>query len=159
MVELPRMSLSSTSPSPASSAAPSSVASIADARNAFIKVAALTLLIYAVLAIFYSTPALSASRNNKELLVWPVTLSLLWAYWQGYVLLKKNLIPKSWILGVGLALAIVAVLVPPFHSTDMFGYVNRGWQQVHYHLNPYVYTINDIPHWENDPMITNNWVT
>jgi hypothetical protein len=37
------------------------------------------------------------------------------------------------------------VLVYPFHSTDVFGYVNRGWQQVHYHMNPYVYTVAEVP--------------
>ncbi len=144
--------------SPAAPQAASQLAACPDQNKGFLKVAILTLVIYASLAVFYSTPALSTSRFNKELVVWPVTLGLLWSYWQGYKRLQKNAVPPGWILGVGAGLAILAVLIPPFHSTDMFGYVNRGWQQLHYHLNPYVYTINDIPHWENDPMITNHWV-
>lgn len=116
------------------------------------------LLIFVALAIFYSTPAFSTSRLNKELMVWPVTLLLLWGYWKGYAVAKTNAIATRWIVLSGLGLALLAVLVPPFHSTDMYGYVNRGWQQAHYHMNPYVYTVNAIPGWESDPMITDHWV-
>jgi alpha-1,6-mannosyltransferase len=132
--------------------------SLPNLTGAFLRLAALMLLVYAALAVFYSTPALSQPRINKELMVWPVTFLLLWGYWRGYILAKDHSVPRRWILLSGLGLAVLAALVPPFHSTDMFGYVNRGWQQAHYHLNPYVYTVNAIPHWENDPMITNHWV-
>jgi hypothetical protein len=52
----------------------------------------------------------------------------------------------------------------PFHSTDVFGYVNRGWQQVAYHTNPYGVTISQLTGngWADplaqDPMLTNHWV-
>ena len=55
-------------------------------------------------------------------------------------------------------MALAAMAIRPFHSTDVYGYINRGWQQVHYGLNPYVYTIDTIPGWQNDPMLTNHWV-
>lgn len=117
------------------------------------------LLVYGGLAVFYNTPALSTARLNKEILVWPVTLVLIWAYWQGAKTQAQNSIPTQWVIGSGILLAILAVLVPPFHSTDMFGYVNRGWQQAYYHLNPYVYTVDAISGWQQDPMITDHWVS
>jgi len=148
--------MASSAPSPDSSApAPDS----GRLQGNFLKIAALTVLIYAVLAFFYNTPALSHPRLNKEILVWPVTFGLLWAYWQGTKAIGQGRdIPARWILLPGLLLAILALLTPPFHSTDMFGYVNRGWQQVHYHMNPYVYTVDAIPNWQADPMITDHWV-
>src|SRR5919202_27946 len=55
-------------------------------------------------------------------------------------------------------LNLSAVFVYPFHSTDVFGYINRGWQQVHYGQNPYVYTTSEIPGWRQDPMIWEHWI-
>jgi hypothetical protein len=129
-----------------------------DTTRRFLWLAAGNILIYGVLWAFYTTPWLHEPRLNRELLVWPVTFLLLWLYWAGYRLVAAKAIPLSWLVGSGLILAIVAALVPPFHSTDIFGYINRGWQQLHYHLNPYVYTIDQIPDWEHDPMITDHWV-
>ena len=51
----------------------------------------LALLVYGALAIFYGTPALSAPRLNKEIMVWPVTVLLLLAYTVGYRLLSQLL--------------------------------------------------------------------
>lgn len=133
---------------------------IESSQGAFFKVTALMLLVYGILAIFYRIPALIDPRFfYKEMLVWPVTLALLWGYWQGTrALAEPNAIPLRWVILSGLGLAILAVLVPPFHSTDMFGYMNRGWQQLHYQMNPYVHTVDAIPNWDKDPMITNHWV-
>ena len=51
-----------------------------------------------------------------------------------------------------------AFLTVPFHSTDVFGYINLGWQQSHYGINPYVYRLVDIPNWQQDPMFTHHWL-
>jgi hypothetical protein len=40
----------------------------------------------------------------------------------------------------------------------VFGYVNRGWQQVHYGQNPYIYRVGDVPGWQQDPMLWEHWI-
>lgn len=119
---------------------------------------ALALLVLAGLWFFYATPALYGPRLNREILVWPVTLLLLWLYWAGAQAVRSQAVSTRTVWISGILLTAVAVLIPPFHSTDLFGYINRGWQQLHYGLNPYVYTVDAIPQWEADPMITDHWV-
>jgi hypothetical protein len=51
------------------------------------------------------------------------------------------------------------VAVIPFHSRDLYGYINRGAQQVFYSLNPYLFTVSDIPDWQTDPMFHSHWVS
>ena len=52
----------------------------------------------------------------------------------------------------------LAFLISPFHSTDIFGYINLGWQQVHYGQNPYLYCLADVPNWQQDPMFHLHWI-
>lgn len=128
------------------------------ARRRFLTLAGVLMAVYGGLWFFYATPALSHARLHKELVVWPVTLGLIWLYWQGYRTVRTGAIPAGWLAGFGLVVGFLAAMIPPFHSTDVFGYINRGWQQWHYGLNPYVYTIDAIKGWESDPMITDHWV-
>ncbi|MEB3205770.1 MAG: hypothetical protein VKK59_00305 [Vampirovibrionales bacterium] len=57
------------------------------------------------------------------------------------------------------ALSMLACVLPAFHSTDVTGYINRGWQQVAYHTNPYLTVIDDIAGWRQDAMFRNHWIT
>lgn len=66
--------------------------------------------------------------------------------------LKKLL---TWVAICGLCL----VAVIPFHSRDLYGYINRGTQQAFYNLNPYLFTVSDIPDWQTDPMFHSHWVS
>src|SRR5262249_28552280 len=50
------------------------------------------------------------------------------------------------------------LLMFPFDSLDLYGYVNKGWLQHHYGLNPYVQTVDSLPLWHSDPMFTNVWI-
>ncbi|WP_373530985.1 hypothetical protein [Vampirovibrio sp.] len=109
-------------------------------------------------ALFYKTPALSAPRWSREVFVWPLTFALIFLYWQGAKTVLAETTPLKRIGWSGVLWAVLAVLIPAFHSTDIYGYINRGWQQLHYGLNPYVFTIDHIPNWHADPMITNHWV-
>lgn len=127
-------------------------------KSPFIRLVGVLALVYGLVWVFYAQPALLASRLSRELFVWPLTLGLLWSYWQGYHFLRKGPVPPGWLFAAAVLLAIIAAFIPPFHSTDLYGYINRGWQQVHYGMNPYVYTIDHVPGWETDPMITNHWV-
>lgn len=108
--------------------------------------------------LFYRTPALCGPRWAREVFVWPLTAALLLGYWQGYRAVFSQEIKSKWLWLTAILFAIVAVLIPPFHSTDIYGYINRGWQQLQYGLNPYVYTVDHIPNWGQDPMITDHWV-
>lgn len=108
--------------------------------------------------VFYRLPILYEPRWSRELFIWPVTIALLALYWCGYQMMRTRTIKMKWVWLSSLLLTIAAVSIPPFHSTDLYGYINRGWQQLHYGLNPYVYTVARIPGWETDPMITDHWV-
>lgn len=61
-------------------------------------------------------------------------------------------------VGFAVVFCFLAFLVFPFHSTDVFGYINRGWQQVHYGQNPYQNNLNDVPNWQQDPMLREHWI-
>jgi alpha-1,6-mannosyltransferase len=87
---------------------------------------------------------------NLTLLVGWIALWL----WQ---LRYQPLTPRQLVLPIGL-LWLVSLWLPPFQSTDVLGYVNRGWQQWHYHTNPYVTTIAQLPNWQHDAMLTDHWI-
>jgi hypothetical protein len=127
-------------------------------KNRFVQLTAVLVLVYAGVWLFYTQPGLSGTRLAKELFIWPLTLGLLAGYRAGFHQLRKDSVPHGWLWAGAVLLALIAAMIPPFHSTDLFGYINRGWQQLHYGMNPYVYTIDHIPGWESDPMITNHWV-
>lgn len=123
-----------------------------------------SVIAYGTLAVFYNTSWLSASRLNRELFVWPLWIVLAVSYLKGYQSLlrykdRAQPYPSTSIVAGGIVLGLLAVMTPAFHSTDLFGYVNRGWQQVEYGLNPYIHTVKDIPGWKIDPMLTNHWVS
>lgn len=114
--------------------------------------------LFGLMAFFYSHPDWTEPRLNRELFIWPVTLGLVLLYWKGYQALREHMPAPAVLVGMSILVSVAALWVPPFHSTDLFGYINRGWQQVAYAMNPYVYTVDDIPDWGSDPMITNHWV-
>lgn len=139
----------------------------ADASGIFtsrlIIIGCLMLMAYLAFLVFYAMPELSGPRLNREIFLWPMVIGLGVLFWQGYQLIltaeethKKPMLKPVIVFGV--LFSLVAVCIENFHSTDLFGYINRGWQQVQYHLNPYSFTVAQIPNWENDPMITDHWV-
>ncbi|MGH9550467.1 MAG: hypothetical protein ACRD3W_13885, partial [Terriglobales bacterium] len=72
--------------------------------------------------------------------------AILLAYRRAFTLLKEH--PAIGVLRTtifAVILAVVAVCIPNFYSTDLFSYVNPGWQQAHYHVNPYVTLIAGTP--------------
>jgi hypothetical protein len=117
----------------------------------------LTLLLYIGLAIFYS---LNCSRQFAihEPVLWPTLLALAVLYIFMLRQVATGRVTTKNIIIAGIAVALAAMAIRPFHSTDVYGYINRGWQQAHYGLNPYVYTVDAIRHWRDDPMLTNHWV-
>jgi alpha-1,6-mannosyltransferase len=120
----------------------------------------LTAAVYLFTCIFYINGPESRSRTAKELAAWFCVVSLLALFWKGYQVIKQT--PDERALRLLIAFAalfcLLAFLTVPFHSTDVFGYINRGWQQVHYAQNPYIYRLGDIPGWQDDPMLREHWL-
>jgi hypothetical protein len=112
---------------------------------------------YVFLGWFYSSPWGHDNSHWREVVHWLAGGFLAWRFWRGLGHAERY--SGKTILGWGAFLALLAVLVPPFHSTDIYGYINRGWQQLQYHTNPYVTAIDQIPQWGYDPMLTDHWVT
>ena len=48
--------------------------------------------------------------------------------------------------------------VIPFHSSDLYGYLNRGFQQSVLHTNPYATPIADIPGWRQWAVLHPHWI-
>jgi hypothetical protein len=58
---------------------------------------------------------------------------------------------------LGMVASIVALISPNFHSVDVYSYISPGWQQLHYHVNPYVTLIRQTQGYGFDPMLTRVW--
>jgi hypothetical protein len=119
----------------------------------------LTACVYLSICLFYRNGPQVYSHTTRELFAWFFCLSLLLLFWRGYQQVNRADKPSlRTIVYFAAAFALLAFLTVPFHSTDVFGYINRGWQQVHYGQNPYVYHLNDIPNWQTDPMFREHWI-
>jgi hypothetical protein len=122
-------------------------------------IGALTACIYVITFFFYLKGPQSHARTAREIFAWFICLSLLFLFWKGYQQVNDSgdVSPRL-VVSFGVLLCVLACLIYPFHSTDVFGYINRGWQQVHYHQNPYVYFTAEIPQWQQDGMIRDHWI-
>src|SRR3977135_1100342 len=99
----------------------------------------LTAVVYLLTFFFYLKGPQSHSRAAKEIFAWFIVSLLLFLFWKGYRIIShtSDISPRL-IGGFGVLLGVLACLIYPFHSTDIFGYINLGWQQVHYGQNPYL---------------------
>ena len=116
--------------------------------------------IYLLTLLFYFKGPQAHSRTGRELFAWFLVPSCLFLFWKGYKAVNdaQETPNVRLVLGFGIVFCLLAFFIYPFHSTDVFGYINRGWQQVHYHQNPYVYFTAEIPHWQQDPMLRDHWI-
>lgn len=53
---------------------------------------------------------------------------------------------------------LLLVFATPFHSSDIFGYLNRGFQQSVFQTNPYLTTIAEIPGWGQSSLLHAHWI-
>ncbi|MDH4378411.1 MAG: hypothetical protein QE263_00690 [Vampirovibrionales bacterium] len=124
---------------------------------------ALLLVCVVTMEWFYAPGGHFHNRLQRELFVWPLALLLM----AGYVLLLNYFptdrpltpIEKAVVVVGGILITTIAAVTVPFHSTDVYGYINRGWQQVAYGTNPYVTVIKALPGWKQDAMLTNHWIS
>lgn len=118
-----------------------------------------SLALYLAFCIFYNIDAFSGPRLNREIFTWLGAIGLGLMYWKGFkAIQQQNTTSIKTVLYFAVAFGVLAFLTPNFHSTDLFGYINRGWQQWHYGTNPYVTVVNELPNWLQDPLLTNHWV-
>jgi hypothetical protein len=111
-------------------------------------------------AVFYNIPGVIGGAG-EEVGGWFLVIGMMTAYYKGYKALlsapDSSTLRKT-IIGFAIAFCLLAILIPPFFSTDVYCYGNIGWQQVKYHVNPYVHSVNETPNWENDPMFCPEWL-
>jgi hypothetical protein len=135
-------------------------ASISRAGRSLFRVGILTAGVYLATFLFYFRGPQGHSRTSRELFAWFFCSSLLVLFYEGYRLVDEasDAAQLRLVIGFAIVFCVIAFFIFPFHSTDVFGYLNRGWQQVHYHQNPYVYSLDEIPNWRNDPMLREHWL-
>lgn len=121
---------------------------------------ALTAAVYLATFVFYVRGFQGYTRTAREVFIWLAVLPLLYLFRRGYLIVRDSGegLKTSQVVGFAALFCITCAAVYPFHSTDVFGYINRGWQQVHYQMNPYVYTVAEVPGWRDDPMIWDHWI-
>jgi hypothetical protein len=118
---------------------------------------------------FWHFPGLGAkgSRVLLDVLTAFAVGGLGWLFYRGWHILAGQTEPLSELeqhqLGrkVLLWTALcggVLLAVVPFHSSDMYGYLNRGFQQSLYHTNPYLTPIAAISGWKQEPMFHAHWI-
>lgn len=67
---------------------------------------------------------------------------------------NKNLELKQ-IQKYSLAIALIAIFLIPADSSDLLGYIARGFQQLDYEVNPFATVIADIEGWRQNPILAN----
>ncbi|MBS2003399.1 MAG: hypothetical protein JST44_17930 [Cyanobacteria bacterium SZAS LIN-5] len=123
---------------------------------------AINSLSYLAFALYYKSSLVDAKYVNHHIsnliVTIPGVVLLLWSYWRGYRAIQEDSTSnlKS-IVVLGLVSAAIAVCIPNFHSSDVFSYIDVGWLQSNYHLNPYVTTVDEIPNFRSDSMLTGVW--
>jgi alpha-1,6-mannosyltransferase len=123
-------------------------------------VGVLTAVVYLATFLFYVRGFQVYSRTAREVFIWLAVLPLLYLFWRGFRIVRDSgaRLKVSTVVIFSAVFCVLCVFVYPFHSTDVFGYINRGWQQVHYHMNPYVYTVAEMPGWRTDSMVWDHWI-
>jgi hypothetical protein len=128
-------------------------------KNSIVLPGVLSAAVYLLICVFYIRGPQAYSHTSRELFAWFFCIALLLLFWSGYKQISRAHDPSiSTIVIFAAIFCLFAFLTFPFHSTDVFGYINRGWQQVHYGQNPYVHHLNDIPNWQQDPMLREHWI-
>ncbi|MBI2811108.1 MAG: hypothetical protein HYX67_09805 [Candidatus Melainabacteria bacterium] len=118
--------------------------------------------IYSAFCLYYTSSWVDAKYVNHHIsnliVTIPGVVLLLYSYWRGYLVVRDNpKVSERSIVFAGVVCALMAVCIPNFHSSDVFSYIDVGWLQAHYHVDPYVTTVDQIPDFHADPMLTGVW--
>ncbi len=95
------------------------------------------------------------NRIIHELSVWLIVFSLLGIFI--YIIQKRSFekLELKHITFISIITATIAVFCLPIDSSDLFGYIARGAQQVYYSINPFAHTVSEIENWRQDPLLAN----
>ncbi len=116
---------------------------------------------------YWEFPWLSktASRVILDVAILAVTGGITWFFYQGYRVLRKAPPEEAnattvWktVLRWTVVSALLLLAVIPFHSSDIYGYLNRGFQQSVFAANPYLVTVGEIPGWQHSPLLHDHWI-
>jgi hypothetical protein len=120
----------------------------------------LTAAVYLATFLFYVRGFRGYTRTAREVFIWLAVLPLLYLFRRGYRVVRdaEGGLKTSQVVWFAALFCVACAAVYPFHSTDVFGYINRGWQQAHYQMNPYVHTVAEVPGWRDDPMFWDHWI-
>ncbi|MDR3617041.1 MAG: hypothetical protein P4L53_26025 [Candidatus Obscuribacterales bacterium] len=131
------------------------------ARSKFGYNACLSIAVYLSFALYFTFcyfPNDYFSRNLSNIVLLPGFAILLFAYWRGYrIVASSNVVGFKELSLFALATAVCAFAIPPFYSTDLYSYINGGWQQARYGVNPYTLMTVGTPGYGIDPMFTPFW--
>ncbi len=83
---------------------------------------------------------------------------LLELYRSGFVALKRVSATRRQFSIALILVTLITFFAVPFDSTDVSVYINHGWLQSHYGVNPYGKTVSEISNWTTDPMFKDHWV-
>ena len=95
-----------------------------------------------------------------HLTIWAVVLGSAIGCFVGYRRLRsaEDCAKTRRFLIVGsVPLWVLAVIIEPFDSLDLAGYLNNGRLPVVYGLNPYSTPVDRVPGWQSDPLLADNW--
>jgi hypothetical protein len=131
-------------------------------RLAVAALAICSLAVYVAFAFLLETSGSHQHHLDNRTVLAPGLVLLALLYWLGYRQVRDagpDPVTTRIVIAAAVAFAVACVLTAPFDSLDLFVYVNRGWLQYGYGLNPYSHTIDEVRRWTNDPMFTGLWVS
>lgn len=133
----------------------------ADPGRAFRLAGVAQVLVFAVAAVASWEPWGGGPRWVREPARWVFAAAQLGTFAAGYRAVRAlapERRPARRVAAVAAPLAVAAVCVRPFHSTDLFTYINVGWQQAEYGQNPYAVMLYETPNFLTDPMFHPVWL-
>ncbi len=131
-------------------------------RTLFATLALISFGVYTVLALVSDSSGTHRQEHIQRVVLWPSVSALAFLYYRGYRQVRNCDTDPGilWITVVAsFSFAAACLLMAPFDSLDLYAYVNKGWLQYHYGLNPYVSTVDSLPFWQTDPMFTDVWIS
>jgi hypothetical protein len=115
---------------------------------------------FTLAAVAFATETWPTRTWLHQLTIWAVVLGATVGFLVGYR--RLHAAPdgpasrRALVLGA-IPLWGLALIVPPFDSLDLAGYVNNGYLQVGFGLNPYVVPVTDIRSWWVYPELRAYW--
>lgn len=105
---------------------------------------------------FWHFPGCSSalSRIIADVLQALAIACLGWLFFQQ----SQQSLTKKQVLSWTAIFSVILVGVIPFHSSDLYGYLNRAFQQTIFNTNPYTTTVSQIPDWNHTAVLHAHWI-